>query len=196
MLLKKFNDENYDQGKTKIVKTSISHLFFRRQPYQQISLTDSFTIIYKPHLDNNTSSHMILNIPELKFLIEYYRNEHLFNIRINNENHTQYFLYAEKSTDRISASNNSVIIFLHITPAMISCYVNCELIDQELILDQLYIKNLIEQIKNLNKKQYEYNYQSTFILFNKSIDEIGEEFFCSKLDKKNQDLLPDKYALR
>jgi len=78
---------------------------------------------------------------------------------------------------------------------MITCYVNCELIDQEFILDTSYIENLIEQIRN-NNNQYEYNRQSTLILFNKSIDQIATNFFCLKLDKKNEDLLPDKYTLR
>jgi hypothetical protein len=78
---------------------------------------------------------------------------------------------------------------------MITCYVNCELIDQEFILDTFYIENIIEQIIN-NNKNYDYNRQSTLILFNKSIEQIAANFFCLKLDKKNQDLLPDKYAFR
>ena len=77
---------------------------------------------------------------------------------------------------------------------MISCYVNCELTDQEFISDSSYIESFIRQIKDQN--QYEYNRQSTLILFNKSIDQIGANFFCLKLDKKSEELLPDKYALR
>jgi hypothetical protein len=78
---------------------------------------------------------------------------------------------------------------------MITCYVNCELTDQEFIIDSLYIQNIIRQ--TIEQKQIiEYNKQSTLILFNKSIEQIAANFFCSKLDKKNEDLLPDKYALR
>ncbi|CAF0876477.1 unnamed protein product [Rotaria sp. Silwood1] len=173
----------------------------RRQNNQRTSLTlssDSFTIIYKPNIDQisvaSTNFHTILNISELKFYIQYYPNEHLFNIRFNNENHTEFILYADKSTDRILSLDNNLVIFLHIKSTMIQCYINCELVDQEFIIDTLYIENIIRQIMNNN--QYEYNRQSTLILFNKTIDEIAAMFFCLKLDKKNQDLLPDKYALR
>jgi hypothetical protein len=48
----------------------------------------------------------------------------------------------------------------------------------------------------MDNNQYEYNRQTTLILFNKSIDQIAANFFCLKLDKKNEDLLPNKYALR
>lgn len=86
-------------------------------------------------------------------------------------------------------------IFLHVTSSMITSYVNCEFIDQEFIVDSLYMENIIRQImQNIN--QHEYNHRSTLILFNKTIEQIGEIFFCIKLDKKNQDLLPEKYALR
>jgi hypothetical protein len=78
---------------------------------------------------------------------------------------------------------------------MITSYVNCELIDQEFIIDSFYIQNIIQYMNN-NNKEYEYNRQSTLILFNKSIDQIAANFFCLKLDKKNEDILPDKYALR
>jgi hypothetical protein len=139
---------------------------------------------------------MIFNIPQLNFHIQYSPTEHLFNIRFNNENRTQFLLYAEKSIDRILSSNNSLIIFLHITSTMITSYINCEFIDQEFIIDAFYIQNIIHKIMNLDKNQYEFNRQSTLILFNQSIDQIAENFFCSKLDKKNQDLLPEKYALR
>ncbi len=87
---------------------------------------------------------------------------------------------------------------------MITCYVNCELTDQEFIIDSLYIQNIIRQTmdktiesQRFDQKQIiEYNKQSTLILFNKSIEQIAANFFCLKLDKKNQDLLPDKYAFR
>jgi hypothetical protein len=79
---------------------------------------------------------------------------------------------------------------------MITCYVNCELIDQEFILDTFYIQNIIQKIIHINENQYEYNRRSTLIVINQSIEQIAVNFFCSKLDKKNQDLLPDKYALR
>ena len=79
---------------------------------------------------------------------------------------------------------------------MISSYVNCELIDQEFIIDTFYTENLIHKINNYEHKHKAYNRQSTLILFNKLIDQIATDFFCLKLDKKTADLLPDKYALR
>jgi hypothetical protein len=83
---------------------------------------------------------------------------------------------------------------------MITCYVNCELTDQEFIIDSLYVQNIIQQTMNNQKyegKQFiEYDRQSTLILFNKTIEQIAANFFCLKLDKKYEDLLPDKYALR
>ncbi|CAF0769142.1 unnamed protein product [Adineta steineri] len=184
-----------------IEKVQRRKLRARRQNNQQTSLTlssDSLTIIYKPNIDkinvNKTSFYTILNIPQLKFHIQYYPKEHLFNIRFNNENRTQFVLFADKSADRIFSSNASLIIFLHITSTMITCYVNCELTDQELIIDSFYVQNIIRQIMDNN--QHEYNRQSTLILYNKSIDQIAANFFCLKLDKKNEELLPDKYALR
>ncbi len=77
---------------------------------------------------------------------------------------------------------------------MISCYVNCELTDQEFLVDTLYVQNIIRQ--TMEKQFIDYDRQSTLILFNKSIDQIAANMFCLKLDKKNEDLLPDKYALR
>jgi hypothetical protein len=77
---------------------------------------------------------------------------------------------------------------------MISCYVNCELTDQEFLVDTLYVQNIIRQ--TMEKQFIDYDRQSTLILFNKSIDQIAANLFCLKLDKKNEDLLPDKYALR
>ncbi|CAF1300747.1 unnamed protein product [Rotaria sp. Silwood1] len=182
--------------------------------------SDSLTIIYKPNVaqldDSRTNFHTILNVSQFGFYILYYPKEHLFSIRFNNENRTQIILYADKATDLLnsrsksqeSSSNNNllstVILFIHITPTMITCYVNCELTDQEFIIDSLYVQNIIRQTmyKTLNNQQYEdkqimeYDRQSTLILFNKSIDQIAANFFCLKLDKKNEDLLPDKYALR
>jgi hypothetical protein len=49
---------------------------------------------------------------------------------------------------------------------------------------------------NEYKQVMEYDRQSTLVLFNQSIEQIAANFFCLKLDKKNEDLLPDKYALR
>ena len=173
--------------------------YFRRQNTVPNSLTissESFTIVYKPNIDNETSAHTIFNIPELNFIIQYYPIEHLFHIRFNNENRTQYLLYADKSNDRISSLNNSLILFLHITPTIITCYVNCELIDQEFILDTIYLQNVIQKMILKNKNSYDYDRQSTLILFNQPIEQIASSFFCLKLDKRNQDLLPDKYALR
>jgi hypothetical protein len=204
MLLRKSNVANYDQGKkinkrSFLIRCSLKH--FRRQNDHQTSLalsSDSLTIIYKPTIDNintnKTSFYTIFNIPQLKFHIQYYPSEHLFNIRFNNKNHTQFILYADKSTDRILSPNNSLVVFLHITSTMITCYVNCELTDQEFIIDSVYIQNIMRQIMDNN--QYEYNRRTTLILFNKSIDHIAANFFCLKLDKKNEDLLPNKYALR
>ena len=87
---------------------------------------------------------------------------------------------------------------------MITCYVNCELTDQEFIIDSSYIQSIIRQTMdksiynqyNEQKQIMEYDRQSTIILFNKSIEQVAANFFCLKLDKKNEDLLPDKYALR
>ncbi|CAF1216669.1 unnamed protein product [Rotaria magnacalcarata] len=184
-----------------IEKVQRRKLRSKRQQNQSNSMTyssDSFTIVYKPNIDKNNiddiNFHTIFNISTLQFHIQYYPNEHLFKIQFNSENYTEFILYAEKSTDRIVSLNSSLAIFLHITSTMITCYVNCEFIDQEFIIDSVYIENIMRQIMNNN--QYEYNRQSTLILFNKTIDEIAEMFFCVKLDKKNQDLLPDKYAIR
>lgn len=133
------------------------------------------------------------------FQIRYYSKEHLFYIQFNNENHTQFVLYADKSQEN-SNQTSDVILFLHITPLMITCYVNCELTDQEFIVDSLYIQNIIRQTmkKSMDnpKEIIEYDQQSTLVLFNKSIEQIAANFFCLKLDKKYEDLLPDKYALR
>jgi hypothetical protein len=84
---------------------------------------------------------------------------------------------------------------------MITCYVNCELTDQEFIIDSMYVQNIIRQTMyktslNEYKQVMEYDRQSTLVLFNQSIEQIAANFFCLKLDKKNEDLLPDKYALR
>lgn len=78
---------------------------------------------------------------------------------------------------------------------MISCYVNCELTDQEYLMDSLYTENLIRQMMNMEKDSIDYHRQSTLIIFNSSIEQIAAKFFCLKLDKTNEDLLPDKYAL-
>lgn len=79
---------------------------------------------------------------------------------------------------------------------MISCYVNCELTDQEYLIDSVYTQNLIRQMMEKGKYAMGYDRQSTLILFNSSMEQIATKFFCSKLEKKNEDLLPDKYALR
>jgi hypothetical protein len=158
------------------------------------------TIIYKPNINQSETNFLtIINVSQFAFHIRYYPTEHLFYIQFHNENRTQLILYADKSIDLNSSS--TVVLFLHITPMMISCYVNCELTDQEFLVDSLYVQNLIRQtmeksIENQRKKFIEYDQQSTLILFNKSIDQIATNFFCLKLDKKNEDLLPDKYALR
>ena len=166
----------------------ISYSFFRRQNNQP----NSFTIIYNANINQTNTT--IFSIPELKFHIQYSPTEHLFTIQFNHENRTQFVIHFDKPSDRLLTSKTNLIIFLHITSTMITSYVNCELADQEYITDSFYIQNLIEQI--INNKKYEYNRQSTLILFNKSIDQIANDFFCSKLDKKNEELLPEKYALR
>jgi hypothetical protein len=151
------------------------------------------TIIYKPNIGQlETNIRTIINVSQFAFHIRYYSNEHLFYIQFNNENRTQLILYADKSTDLNSSS--TIVLFLHITPMMISCYVNCELTDQEFLVDTLYVQNIIRQ--TMEKQFIDYDRQSTLILFNKSIDQIAANLFCLKLDKKNEDLLPDKYALR
>ncbi|CAF1268622.1 unnamed protein product, partial [Adineta steineri] len=160
-----------------------------------VSISDSLTIIYKPYISqfNNT----ILNVSRLAFHIRYYPKEHLFHMQFNNENRTQFILYADKSTG-FSTPNNT-ILFLHITSTMITCYVNCELTDQEFIIDSSYVQNIIRQIINENDEQkllIQYDRQSTLILFNKSIDQVAANFFCLKLDKNNEDFVPDKYTLR
>ncbi|CAF0779920.1 unnamed protein product [Adineta ricciae] len=177
-----------------IEKVQRRKLRSRRHNQQQTPSSDSFTIIYKIHIDKINTTKAIFSVPQLKFQVLYYPNEHLFHIRFNNENRTQFVLYADKSTDRLYSPNATLVLFLHVTSTMISCYVNCELTDQEFISDSSYIESFIRQIKDQN--QYEYNRQSTLILFNKSIDQIGANFFCLKLDKKSEELLPDKYALR
>jgi hypothetical protein len=216
MLLKKFNDVDNDQGKNiKFIFSFYESLIsFRRQQNQHSSAglsSDSFTIIYKPNIvqlnDNETNFRTIVSISQFAVSIRYYPKEHLFHIQFNNENRTQFILYADKSTDlntsQESLTNNSqplnVVLFLHITPTMITCYVNCELTDQEFIIDSLYVQNIIRQTMDKttqNQQIMEYDRQSTLILFNKSIEQIAANFFCLKLDKKYEDLLPDKYALR
>ena len=147
----------------------------------------------------------IINVSQFSFHIRYYPKEHLFYIQFNHENRTQFLLYADKSTDLITSDNSTfnnnnqssaVVLFLHITPMMISCYVNCELTDQEFIIDSLYVQNIIRQTMDNQKQFIEYDRQSTLVLFNQSIEQIAANFFCLKLEKKNEDLLPDKYALR
>ncbi|CAF3818605.1 unnamed protein product [Adineta steineri] len=175
----------------------MQHIIEKVQHLQSplVSIADSLTIIYKPHISqfNNT----ILNVSQLAFHIRYYPKEHLFHLQFNNENRTQFILYAGKSTD--TSTPNNTILFLHITSTMITCYVNCELTDQEFIIDSSYVQNIIRLIMNGNNEQkllMQYDRQSTLILFNKSIDQVAANFFCLKLDKDNEDLLPDKYTLR
>ena len=146
----------------------------------------------------------------MAFQVRYYPHEHLFHIRFNNGNRTQFILYADKATDLVGSSNGShastpkVVLFLHITPTLISCYVNCELTDQEFVIDSNYVQNIIRQTMDRSthderhdeKQALEYHRQSTLVLFNQSIEQVAANFFCLRLDKKNEELLPDKYALR
>ncbi|CAF3067280.1 unnamed protein product [Rotaria sp. Silwood2] len=157
-----------------IEKVQKRKLRSRRHQNQQSSFeltSDSFTIIYKPNIaqfdDSETNFRTVLYVPQFAFYVLYYPKEHLFNIRFNNENRTQFILYADKSTDLLNSrsksqessfSNNllsTVILFIHITPTMITCYVNCELTDQEFIIDSLYVQNIIRQTmdKTLNNEE-------------------------------------------
>lgn len=150
----------------------------------------------------------VFNVKPMAFQIRYYPNERLFHVRFNNENRTQFVLYADKATDLVNSTNSlstNIVLLLHITPTLISCYVNCELTDQEFVVDSNYLQSIIRQITD--RTQYseryeqqqqfiEYDRHSTLILANKSIEQVGANIFCLKLDKKNEDLLPDKYALR
>ena len=169
------------------------------------------TIIYKPSIgpldDDESVFATILNVPHMALQVRYYPHEHLFHIRFNNGNRTQFILYADKATDLIGSSNASTsktVLFLHITPTLISCYVNCELTDQEFVIDSNYVQNIIRQTMERNahderdaeKQAVAYHRQSTLLLFNQSIEQVAANFFCLRLDKKNEELLPDKYALR
>ena len=142
----------------------------------------------------------------MAFEVRYYPRERLFHVRFNNENRTQFVLYADKTTDLLNANSSTnpssaIVLFLHITPTLISCYVNCELTDQEFVVDSAYVQTIIRQ--TISRQEYheqhrfvEYHRQSTLVLYNKSIEHVASNFFCVKLDKKNEELLPDKYALR
>lgn len=175
------------------------------------------TIIYKPNIgpldDDQSVFATILNVPHMALQVRYYPHEHLFHVRFNNGNRTQFILYADKATDLIGSSNAStssnsltsrIVLFLHITPTLISCYVNCELTDQEFVIDSNYVQNIIRQTmersayddRDVEKQALAYHRQSTLLLFNQSIEQVAANFFCLRLDKKNEELLPDKYALR
>ena len=78
---------------------------------------------------------------------------------------------------------------------MITCYVNCELTDQEFVIDSVYLQNIIRE-SMAAQQTIQFNRQSTLVLFNRTIEQVAANFFCLKLDKKYEDILPDKYALR
>ena len=143
---------------------------------------------------NSSSFHPILYSSQDEFHVQYYPNERLFQVRFGNDNRTQFLLYADKANDRLLTANTELLVFLHITPTKISCYVNCELTDQEFIADSSYVRSAMRQIATSN--QHKYNRTSTLMLSNRSIDQLATSFFCSKLDHKNEETLPDKYALR
>ena len=143
---------------------------------------------------NSSSFHPILYSSQDEFHVQYYPNDRLFQVRFDNENRTQFVLYADKANDRLLTAKAELLVFLHIAPTKISCYVNCELTDQEFITDSSYVRTALRQIMNSNR--YEYNRASTLILSNRSIEQLATSFFCSKLDQKNEEPLPDKYALR
>lgn len=175
-------------------------------------VSNSLTIVYKPNVLQSSGTGLayktIVKVAQLAVQIHYYPFEHLFHIRFNNENRTQVILYADKATDFVPANqngstSNSMVLFLHITPSMVSSYVNCELTDQEFILDSMYVQNIIRQMNEktnagelIDPQVMEYHRQSTLVVFNKSIEQVAANFFCTKLDKKHEELLPDKYALR
>ncbi|CAF0876185.1 unnamed protein product [Adineta ricciae] len=168
--------------------------------------TDSLTIVYKPDItpkeDNNTNFQTILYIPQFQFFIRYFPRERLFHIRFDNKNRTQFLLYVDKSADLLRSDgasqdvSSTTMIFLRITPRRITCYVNCELTDQEFILDTFYVRNILRQLMTKTISYQQYDQQSTLILFNKTMTDIATMFSCSKLDEKQDDSLPDKYALR
>lgn len=172
------------------------NLNFRRHQTSPSLSSDSVTIVYKPNIDSNR---IIVNISQFGFSIHYYQKEHLFYIQFNNENRTQILLYADKTTDvsPVSQENqtSNTMLFLHITPMMITCYVNCELTDQEFVIDSVYLQNIIRESMAV-QQTIQFNRQSTLVLFNRTIEQVAANFFCLKLDKKYEDILPDKYALR
>lgn len=181
-----------------IEKVQRRKLRSRRQNDLQTStaISNSITVVYKPNVDTTNSSRSIFSIPSLNFHINYSPIDRLFSIQFNSVNRTEYILYGDKSTDLIDSSNKSLVVFLHLTPTMISCYVNCELIDQELVSDSIYIENFLDKIISINENERIYNRKSTMILSNRLLEQIAANFFCLRLDQNNQDLLPDKYTLR
>ncbi|UJR10510.1 hypothetical protein I4U23_014713 [Adineta vaga] len=181
----------------------------KRHSNQQSSITsssDSLTIVYKPDIstkvNKDSNFYTILKISQFHFSIRYYPKERLFHIRFDNKNRTQFLLYVDKSSDLLRSDgasqdvSSTTVIFLRITSTMITCYVNCELTDQEFISDSFYVQHILRKIIINTDNSQQYDQQSTLILFNKTMDEIGRTFSCLKLDEKQDDLLPDKYAIR
>ncbi|CAF0831820.1 unnamed protein product [Didymodactylos carnosus] len=171
---------------------------------QSTSSADSITIIYKPNIIQNQSGiKTVVNLTHYKFQISFYHTERLFHISTN-DNRTNLILYGDKTNDiQKNSSLLTDILFLHITPTTITCYVNCELTDSEYVIDYNYLHFLIKQTaaitaseNNNNHRQLVYDKQSTLIIYNQSIEQIASNFLCLRLDKKNEELLPDKYALR
>jgi hypothetical protein len=165
------------------------------------------TVVHKPNLEqNDTNLSVILNASQLQFHVRYDRQERLFRVQFHSENRTEVLLYADKSADLLQPneasqeSSSTTVLFLRITPTMVTCYMNCELTDQELIGDSAYLQSIIEQMASGEhhkaKPIIDYDRQSTLVLFNKTMDQIAASFFCSKLDEKNNDLLPERHALR
>lgn len=189
-------------------------LCFRRQPNQQSSTDirgDTLTIIFRPNLIPNehqeNAFYTVISADKMALEIRYYPKECLFHLRLNNENRTQIVLYADKKTDLINGTtnfklNSTALLFIHITPTLVSCYVNCELTDQEYIVDSTYLQTIIRQTIQRNEYHEEkprfiqYHRQSTLIIYNQTIEHVATNFFCLRLEKKNEELLPDKYALR
>jgi hypothetical protein len=160
----------------------------------------SWTIIYKKDLDladdNATStSRTILAVPELNVDIQYDPMEDLVRLRWTNSTRADAILYVNKVADRRLPSNRMSTISIDITMTRITSYVNCEFIDEELLVGtSTIIENLLKRINN--DKQLFYNRQSTLILFNQSIDSIAANLYCSNLDRQHDELLPDKLIFR
>ena len=157
---------------------------------------ESLTIVYK--LSNNqsarieNSSRTILNTSS--FHLEYQPDEHLFRIQSNDQNRTQFVLYADKAADPIRTPKSTQLFFVYVTPTMLTSYLNCELVDQEFVRDSTHLQDMIAGVRNTNESIY--NRQSTLIVLDQSIDKIAGDLHCSKLDDQHEEPLPNHLALK